>query len=249
MDGAHSEHFRTFVGLIRQPDRFVPPGQAFFGWSDANRVSALAYRLTGNPGFRDARIRDAAQYLRLVAWLAPLLERAGRRKLSCALFKGLGTALTKGVYEAPDERRLGDLDLLVPPAQLSAWIELLAKEGFEPVFGGRIGRRISKNGYQVPLRHRDLGLVELHHRLYRDTPFFDVPSLIASADSRALEGMDVKVVGHEALFLILSAHLAVNEGSVPAAWFWEVAALSHALPQVEIPPGAERLNRPPVGDE
>lgn len=150
----------------------------------------------------------------LTSRVAAMFERAG---LPLLVLKGIALALqTSG---SPWGRGGGDLDLLVPPAQLPAAVALLESVGFERPPGlfpkdlhGFWGRYSRWAGYELPLQRRaptGLQLVDLHWSLApvrQPLPGFE--ALWRRSQCLDLQGKALRTLGLADALLFAAAHAA-----------------------------------------
>ena len=195
----------------------------FSDWAARHRLASLLYDLLSPEGQLRPRLvtqrqLDAGDYLARRAWLEPLLKAAHERDLKIGVFKGLGIAHVEPAYRVPELRPLGDVDLLIEPAEVDAWVELGAEHGFRPVSADpQVARFFRESHYQVPLVHPRYGLLELHHRLYRQFSSATLAQMRGRANRLEVFGVPTRVLAPTDLWLVLAVHLA---HAPQALWVW-----------------------------
>jgi hypothetical protein len=119
-----------------------------------------------------------------------------------------GATIASWLYPEPSERTYTDLDILVPPADERAVVELLGELGFEPLLAGDTLRVLSPE--EQPLRNK-LGVdVDLHHTLkgVRVPPEEAWEILSASTVPWDWAGVSVPALAPHARAMHLALHLA-----------------------------------------
>ncbi|MDQ6888006.1 MAG: nucleotidyltransferase family protein [Gemmatimonadota bacterium] len=116
-----------------------------------------------------------------------------RRDLDVVVLKGAGLAST--VYRDPVERDFGDVDVLLPPAQIDAAVEALGQHGY--AFPGPTGAAAAYRQHHFHLRmQRGGGLViELHWDLTLALELFrlDPAAFLAESVTAGATGVEFRV--------------------------------------------------------
>jgi hypothetical protein len=158
---------------------------------------------------RAARLR-AARRLAYDCTLAEVIDALAERDVTPLLLKGL--AFARWLYDEPDERPDGDIDLLVAPNQFAAGRLALGKLGFRK---GPAGTHAHEEKYhEVWIRGGPLpGVVELHRTLFflAEPPALVWERLSAGAQTIVVAGAEVSVPGAAASALIAALH-AIHHG-------------------------------------
>ncbi|MCB1041388.1 MAG: nucleotidyltransferase family protein [Acidobacteria bacterium] len=204
----------------------VPVDEAAASWLASQRLVGLI------PGLLTARpdlIRSAVgQHLQATVWLDALNAICQKKDVRLLAFKGLGMALQPQIYTAAVHRPLGDLDLWVD-GDLEAAIQAAEACGYRQLYPHQVITDYTyDHGYAVPLVHPHAGMLELHHRLWRDIP------LELERDMKA----NTRLVGP--LHVIEPVHLALasivhytQSGRLFWGWLLESVLLVRSLPETE----------------
>lgn len=186
-------------------------------------LEPYVYLQTGAPALRSAFVEAEARTLTLQSWFVPFL--AVLRDTPVYLFKGLGVA--NSLYPALSARPLGDVDILAACVEdVKQMVAPLAVLGFQPVYGSHaFDRPVLEAMYQVPFWHPRHGLLEVHHRLYRDVPTPFVDRARCAAHRAVIFDRDVLQVSPAYMALILSVHLAQSTGELRPVWLLDLALL------------------------
>lgn len=138
-------------------------------------VASLLYHQLRSAGRLEALPADSVQalqcvYYRVVAQntlylqaLEAILKSLATWGITPILLKGAGLVAT--VYDSPALRPMGDLDLLVLPAELRLALRCLASIGYQPTHSEQFPGAYEVVTHHVGLRREDPfdSLVELHH--------------------------------------------------------------------------------------
>jgi hypothetical protein len=162
--------------------------------------------------------------------VSTLLERAG---VETIVLKG--PHLSLGYYGSLDQRRMGDLDLLVRGRDLAAAGRALVEAGYAARTGAPLGMRATLRFVHHLEYERDGVPVDLHHQIRVHPTFrFDEDELWAATRRLDLErergekpawgDLRVRVLSHEhvLLTLILSAHNDIGLGTADLHSFFDL---------------------------
>jgi hypothetical protein len=121
-----------------------------------------------------------------------------------------GAALAWAIYPAPALRPMGDVDLLVPSAQMRPALLLLRRLGFDAT---EIGRRFGRNAHHLPVASRAQNGLTISVELHRDALSRDTLSSISMSNltepARAfdLNSTRAQALGHVDALRHLTHHL------------------------------------------
>lgn len=187
-----------------------------------------------------ARWRDhyRAQLIRNACGMHQIRQLAtacAARGTELVLLKGCAALLW--LYEERGLRVLGDLDVLVPPAQAETTLELLVHLGYQPV-SKAVTRKSAEEAYlaeqrrlHLPQMARDQQVpIELHLRLFRQadgTPF--LPDLWSDAFSPDVKLPHLKVLSPSHSLLHGSIHYwkHLHEGFCPLKSLLDLLLIVH----------------------
>lgn len=154
---------------------------------------------------RQAYLQAAASNLRLSHWLRRILESLAAADIPVVLLKGAHLAWF--VYPHPGWRPMGDVDVLVQPADLARLRDVLAPLGIHPLpdYYQQVEQPMRHVSYATP---RGV-LFEFHTALLNPSwPVrLDPAALWAATRQVEYEGMPARVLSPEHLLLHLCAHL------------------------------------------
>lgn len=172
--------------------------------------------------------RGLAEHVRATSRLDDLLTAFEESRIEVVAFKGLGFAYQPQVYGMAETRPLGDMDLWVRGGDLEGAVACAQSCGYKLV-NPRL-ETLSYNleqGYAVQLIHPLAGMLEIHHRLWRDiedglgqTMFQRAQPCAAKPWLKVLDAVDLAVVA--------SVH-AMQSGSVFWGWLVEIQKLIDGL--------------------
>jgi hypothetical protein len=206
----------------------------FTAWAVRHRIAPYAWSIARQiaPALHAALDNEVALMAGLVLVREPILRElftnfAGRG-VTPILFKGLGLAYR--YYAAPELRPLGDVDLLVAPGELDRAIRAAQECGFAATSPDPVIQDYYRNaGYNVPLRHPVLTLLELHHALYRDCEPSFVAAIVSQSEPMVLFGQPARILRAPHLFVVLSAHLCVSNPGLRWLWLLDLALIGRGL--------------------
>lgn len=202
--------------------------------AQAEGVAPLLYTLVRGRGIlppsfeeslRLAYLSNAARNFFLLRELEKVLHTLSDQGISVLLLKG--AALGPAVYGNPALRPMGDLDLLVRPADAPRALETLFSIGYRPIRPPLHPTTLTTDETQIFLRHGEVNL-ELHwglldfplyaHHLPMETIWADAhPISIGTAQGWMLDAKDQ--------ILHLCAHLVLHhgEGRPRLLWLCDIA--------------------------
>ena len=183
---------------------------------------------------KQAARESTARNLRLGVELDRALSLLEDEGIPVVLLKG--AALLETVYAHPGLRPMGDLDLLVPRADVERAHESMLALGYS-VRGARLGRDdewwLSARHHHLPLvKAEGTVMVELHHQLLVDRPEFDVAALW----ERSVPGNRPpthRLPAAEDLLLHVAGHFALdrmNRGESSLGQLGDVVRIARQLP-------------------
>ncbi len=209
-------------------------GAALVQCALAEGVAPLLYTLvrgqailpsTTEESLRLAYLESAARNFFLFRELEKVLRSLSAQKIPVLLLKG--AALGPAVYGNPALRPMGDLDLLVRPADAPRALEILASIGYRPIRPPLHPTTLTADESQVFLRYGEVnlelhwGLLDLPHYSYR------LPMERIWADARLISigTAQAWMLNTEDQILHLCAHLALHhgEGRPRLLWLCDIA--------------------------
>lgn len=205
--------------------RELAPGHEpqFAAWCEQHRLGPFVHRLVDPDSrlahtLREQYLVAQADDLSRQSWVRPLLARCASSNVEVCTFKGCGIAHMTRVYSAAFERPLGDLDLLIAPTDIDAFVGIAAELGFDYETQDPEVRRFQhQTHYQVALWHEQHGLLEAHHRLYDDVMAEQEVRFRARAERVEVYGEAASILCPADMYLVLAAHLFRNP---TVLWIW-----------------------------
>ena len=187
----------------------IPDGidwETVFRETEAQRLSPLLYAAL--PDTVPAAVRaewetvsltHAAHTMALLYEQGELTQLLEREKLSYVILKGCAAAV---YYPEPDCRTMGDIDVLVSPADFDRSMELLSAEGFERTENEK------ENSRHIAYERNDIKL-ELHRRFSYDTLDFEQYLLDAMpcAEQAEIDGCPFAMLPRLANGLVILTHI------------------------------------------
>lgn len=188
-------------------------------------------------GWRNALRASAALRLHLDHRLAGVAEALAAAGVAWAPIKGWD--LGARVYERPEERPVGDADLLVGAGWERAR-EALEAAGWLPlVRGRRIDRYLAEEGYAWQATDGGSALLELHFRLWGLVPAAMAPELLAAAEPDPSPGALGPPPGSAGrrlplagAWLIAAVHAWLNPPPRPLLGWWDLERIAVADPGI-----------------
>lgn len=158
---------------------------------DAGLGAALAYVTADSPAAKASPRAEAIHAAHLVSRLLTaemlhateeVLARAHDARCRPLLLKGMSTAMR--YYPEPHLRTMGDVDVLVPPAEQAPFESVLRSLGYEQPTGR--ASLYEGHHHSTPFRHPERGVCfEVHTRLYPPTSPLADDTRVSSALSRS----------------------------------------------------------------
>jgi len=186
---------------------------------------------------RLAYLANAARNFFLFRELEKVLLALSSQDISVLLLKG--AALGPAVYGNPALRPLGDLDLLVRPADAPRALEVLTAHGYAPLHPPLRPASLLEDENEVFLRRQSGADLELHWSLF-DFPHYryHLPMELFWSNARplAIGGASAWMLGPEDQILHLCAHLVLHHGGEQPRllWFHDVAeVIAHDSGQLD----------------
>ncbi len=172
----------------------------------------------------------AAHHLRLAAALEEVAAGLAAAGVDWLPLKGYDLATR--LYDQPEERPTGDLDLLIAPSRLGDAIGALAAGGWAPLYPGPRSRRfLVEEGYAWMATKAPHPLLEVHFRLWGLVP----EGFAAALFERSRADASLPAGGRRAsladAFLVAAVHAWMGPRYL-VAW-WELARLSARMTPAE----------------
>ena len=165
----------------------------------------------------------AAQHLRLQAELEEVAARLASAGVEWLPLKGRDLATR--LYDAPEERPTGDLDLLIPPERFGDAVRALSADGWRPLYPGPRSRRfLTEEGYAWMATKVPHPLLEVHFRLWGLVPEGFAAALFKRSRADASLPSGGRRLAFADAFLVAAVHAWLGPRYL-VAW-WELARLS-----------------------
>jgi hypothetical protein len=164
----------------------------------------------------------AARSLLLADELTTILRLLEANGVRCAPLRG--PALAERLYGDVTARPTGDLDLLVPRAEVPRVARLLESLGFEEL-DRRPGFAEAFSYTRVFLKDRHGWVIVEPHWTIVYPPFvdrLDMAGVWERCERGRVLGTETWLLGREALILNLGLHLAHPDGGAPLLWYYEL---------------------------
>ncbi len=145
--------------------------------------------------------------------VAALLNSVG---IEPVLLKGVAYCVA-GVYPNPGSRYLWDIDLLIPPSQFCAALEVLLQNGFEPQENSQLGHF---RHHHPPLQRHGAVHIELHHSLGMGVcrSLLPAPEVLESSVLCDLGEVRVRLPSPEHLMVHLIMHSQIQHPYNERIW-------------------------------
>ncbi len=207
---------------------------AFATWASRHRVGPYLSRIAAvlsppiEAALRPGLMGAHAFWMVREASTRAVLDALGRAGAAPVLFKGLGAALL--VYPDPAERPLGDLDLLLRPGTLPNALAALTALGCRPRSEDpAVVDYFTNDNYQYPVIHPDLGLIELHHRLWPDLPEGFTERLLSATRTHSAHGFSFEAPSGPDLFAALLCHFGIAGPGTNWGWLLDLLLLGRGF--------------------
>jgi hypothetical protein len=210
--------------------------EAFISLVDRHQLQGLAYaslcRQLNLPEpvrerLKQRKVRTSARSLLYGAEVIRLSTAFTQHQIAAISLKGV--LLSRRLFGDPGMRRIGDLDFMVQPQELSEADQLLKSAGYRRVFPNfeptpKMRNWMLSQEHHMTYRHDGLQIwLDLHWRLDYWTKE-NVAELWAHRESTEWMGTTVQQLDDEALLLLLCSHGAGHRWSC-VKWLSDVAAL------------------------
>jgi hypothetical protein len=189
------------ASLLGLASRMRVLGLALSAWSRPPQLERLPAAVADDIGSRLERLRERA--LRQEQQLDGLLALLGGRGLDPVVLKG--AALRWLAFERPEERWLGDLDVLLPPERIDEALEALRAAGYTTRYPLSTLGALRGQHFHVPLRPPEGFLVEIHWDLSPASSPFRLPARELLSRATRLERP-----GHEPMRVPCAEHLLLH---------------------------------------
>lgn len=157
-------------------------------------------------------------------------------------FKGYDMATR--FYAEAEERPASDVDLLIPPARLSAAREALTADGWQPLYTGRRNEAfLAEEGYAWLARKPGRTLLEVHFRLWGMAP----EGLAAAVFERSRPDPDLPPGGRRLrpadAYLVAAVHTWLTPPPRPLVSWWDLARIADKLSEDEVDDAVDAARR------
>jgi hypothetical protein len=137
------------------------------------------------------------------------------------------------VYEHPEERPVGDVDLLVAEADFPRARDALTASGWRPFFAGeRAERYLREEGYAWAATDAAGLLLEVHVRLWGLVPAGLASALLAAALPDPALGSTGRRLPLAGAWLLAAVHAWLNPPPRPLLSWWDLERLAAADPGI-----------------
>lgn len=195
------------------------------------RARRLGLQTPAVSAWRRQTLAVAAQHLQLQAMareVADCLAEAGAEWLPLK-----GWDLATRLYEAPEERPTGDLDLLISPERLDDAVRALTAAGWCALYQGPRNRVfLAEEGYAWMAVKAQLPLLEIHFRLWGLVPERFGSALFERSRPDATLPTGGRRLSFADAYLVAAVHAWLSPRYL-VAW-WELARLAERLTPEQI---------------
>ncbi len=221
----------------------------------AEHVAPLLYRVIGGRGILSPQAEEmlrwgywisVARSLALFQELEKVLRAFSYQAIPVLLLKG--AALGPAVYGDPALRPLGDLDLLVRPADVPRALGILASNAYRPVRPPLHSTTLTADETQILLRRGGTSL-ELHWELL-DSPdhryHLPMEPIWSNARPLSIGTSSAWMLGPEDQVIYLCAHLVLHhsDGRPHLLWFHDIGeVIAHDAGKLDWSTVLERAGR------
>lgn len=177
-------------------------------------------------------LATTAHLLRMEECLARVATALGGAGVPWVLIKGCD--LAHRVYERPEERPFGDIDLLVADEDWPHARAILVDAGWQPLFEGKRSERyFREEGYAWALVDRDGLPLEIHRRLWGLVPDGLAPALLAAAEPEPSRlGATGRHLPLAHAWLLAAVHAWLHPQPRPLLSWWELERIGAADPAI-----------------
>ncbi len=195
------------------------------------RARALGLETPAVDAWRQQTLAAAAHHLQLLAMATEVAGTLSEAGVEWLPLKGFDLATR--LYDAPEERPTGDLDLLIPPARLDDAVDALRATGWGALYQGSRNRAfLAEEGYAWMAVKAPYPLLEVHFRLWGVVPEgFEIALFERSRPDQALPTGGRRLTLADA-YLVAAVHAWLSPRYL-VAW-WDLARISERLAPGEI---------------
>lgn len=144
-----------------------------------------------------------------------------------------GCDLGSRVYERPEERPVGDVDVLVAEADYPRARAALEEAGWRSLVpGARVDAYLLEEGYAWQAVDPTGLLLEVHHRLWGMVPAGLAPALLAAAVPDPALGPTARRLPLAHAWLIAAVHVWLNPPPRPLLAAWDLERIAAAKPDL-----------------
>jgi hypothetical protein len=181
--------------------------------------------------WRRSLLGVAAHRLRIDEGLAGLGMVLGTAGIPWLPIKGCD--LGSRVYEQPEERPAGDVDVLVAEADYLRVRRALEEAGWRSLFpGARIDAYLLEEGYAWQATNPSGLLLEVHHRLWGLVPSGLSAALVEAAEPDPTLGPTARRLPLAHAWLIAAVHVWLNPPPRPLLAVWDLERIASSKPAV-----------------
>jgi hypothetical protein len=197
--------------------------------------------------WRRALLGMTAHRLRIEERLAALGTTLGTASIAWLPIKGCD--LGSRVYERPEERPVGDVDILIAEADyLRARAALEAAGWRSLVPGARVDAYLLEEGYAWQATDPSGLLLEVHHRLWGLVPAGFPAALLAASEPDPALGATARRLPLAHAWLLAAVHIWLNPPPRPLLAVWDLERIAAAEPPARPhPPSPSPIALPPTG--
>ena len=194
-------------------------------------LALRARRLGIDVPWHRSLIATTAHLLRVRERLAAASEALGAAGVPWVPVKGCD--LGARVYAQPEERPVGDIDLLVSEADYPRAHATLAAAGWRSLYEGeRAERYLREEGYAWALVDATGLLLEVHVRLWGLVPAGLAPALLAAAVPDPFLGPAGRRLPLAQAWLLAAVHAWLNPPPRPLLSWWDLERIAAAEPAI-----------------
>jgi hypothetical protein len=235
--GTDERAFHATVARVLQGElpRLETDAGAFVRWCSRHRLAPYFAALDARAAepalaaeLKRERLKAAAAWLlheRRLSTVLSALTDGGARPI---LFKGAGVACR--YYPSPEQRPIGDLDLLFRRDEMPLVVTIAERLGFRQKYTDPLARcYLLDEDYNVPLIHPTMGLFEAHHALYRDCARAYVDELERRLVAVTVLGVRCEMMAPPDLFVVLATHWATSDPGSSWVWLLDLVLIGRTL--------------------
>jgi hypothetical protein len=145
-----------------------------------------------------------------------------------------GSDLGSRVYDRPEERPAGDVDILIAEADYLRARAALETAGWRSLVpGARIDAYLREEGYAWQATDASGLLLEVHHRLWGMVPPGLAPALLAASEPDPALGPTARRLPLAHAWLLAAVHVWLNPPPRPLLAVWDLERIASAAPGLE----------------